>query len=93
MKVKIKYLGPIKNITGVASEKIEVPTGFSIDGLLGLLIRRHGEEFKSLFIYNTFNHISQNPQIRFFKDGKMLMSEEKLHDMDEVIIIKMVTGG
>lgn len=57
MIVKIKYLGPIKNITGVGNEKVEVPKGFSIDGLLGLLIRRYGEEFKKA-VYNTFNHIS-----------------------------------
>lgn len=69
-----------------------MPKEFSIDGLLGLLIRRYREEFKKA-VYNTFNYISQNHQIRFFKDGNMLMPEEKLHDMDEIIIIKMITVG
>lgn len=69
MIVKIKYLGPIKNITGVGNEKVEVPKEFSIDGLLGLLIRRYGEQFKKA-VYNTLNHISQNHQIRFLKTGR-----------------------
>jgi len=46
-RVKVNFYGLIKDVVDKRSDEVELPAGASVEDLLQLLVRQHGERFRN----------------------------------------------
>jgi MoaD family protein len=96
VRVKVEYLGHVKNITGKKrEEELEIREDFTITDLLNLLTRQYGEPFKKAIYEPKSTDVKPNYIITV--NGYLLNQlkglETKLKDSDHVVILPIVSGG
>lgn len=96
MKVKVEYLGHIKNILGNRrEEEVEIKEDSSVADLLITLSSRYGEPFKKA-IYET-GGTDVKPNFMATVNGYLLNQldgvKTKLKQGDNVILMPVVSGG
>jgi len=96
LKVKVEYLGHIKNILGSRrEEEVEVEAGSSIRDLLVVLIGKHGESFKKAIYEAGGKDIKSNfiATVNGYLLNQLSGVETKLKDGDHVVLMPIVSGG
>jgi MoaD family protein len=96
LKVKLEYLGHIKNLTGdKRQEEIEMRNDSSIADLLALLSRKYGEPFKKAVYESGATDVKSNFMVTV--NGYLLNQlkgvQTKLKNEDHVILMPVVSGG
>jgi MoaD family protein len=96
VRVKVEYLGHIKNITGKKrEEELEIREDFTITDLLNLLTKQYGEPFKKAIYEPKSTDVKPNYIITV--NGYLLNQlkglETKLKNSDHVVILPIVSGG
>ncbi len=96
MKVKVEYLGHVKNIIGSQrEEEIELKEEASIADLLNTLSERYGEPFKKAIYEPKDTDVKANYIITV--NGYLLNQLKgiatKLKHGDHVILLPIVSGG
>jgi molybdopterin synthase sulfur carrier subunit len=96
LKVKVEYLGHIKNLTGdKRQEEIEMRNDSSIADLLGLLSGKYGEPFKKAVYESGGADVKSNfmATVNGFLLNQLKGVETKLKNGDHVILMPVVSGG
>lgn len=96
MRVKVEYLGHIKNITlNKREEELEMKEGSIIADLLNMLVTHYGEPFKKA-IYEPMGK-DVKPNYIITVNGYLLNQlngiESKLRNGDHITILPVVSGG
>ncbi len=96
MKVKVEYLGHIKNITrNKREEEIETKDVSSVADLLNILTKQYGEPFKKAVYEPKASDVKPNYIITV--NGYLLNQlkglETKLKNGDHVVLLPIVSGG
>jgi MoaD family protein len=96
LKVKVEYLGHIKNILGSRrEEEIEVEDDSSISDLLMVLSEKHGESFKKALYEAGGKDIKSNfiATVNGYLLNQLNGVETKLKSGDHVVLMPIVSGG
>jgi molybdopterin synthase sulfur carrier subunit len=96
LKVKVEYLGHIKNMTGdKRQEEIEMRNDSSIADLLALLSRKYGEPFKKAVYESGGIDVKSNfmATVNGYLLNQLKGVETKLKNGDHVILMPVVSGG
>ena len=96
MKVKVEYLGHIKNIIrSVREEEVEIPKDASIADLLEVLSEKYGQSFRKAVYEPKSTDVKANYIITV--NGYLLNQldgiKTKLKHGDHVILLPIVSGG
>ena len=96
MKVKVDFLGHVKNVIGSdREEEVEINEGASIADLLMMLSEKYGEPFKKAVYEKSGADVKSNYIITV--NGYLLNQlngvETKLKHGDHVILLPIVSGG
>jgi len=96
LKVKVEYLGSIKNmIDGGSEEEIETRENASLVDLLIVLSHRHGEAFKRVVCETAGMELK--PRCVITINGRLLNelngTKSKLEHGDRVVLMPIVSGG
>ena len=96
MKVKVDFLGHVKNVIGSdREEEVEISEGASIADLLMMLSEKYGEPFKKAVYEKSGADVKSNYIITV--NGYLLNQlngvETKLKHGDHVILLPIVSGG
>ena len=95
MRIKVDYLGHVKDIVGVKDEEIEMQEKVTIRDLLDMLSAKHGNRFKKAVYESGCSDLRTNYIATV--NGQLLNQLEgintKLKDQDEVKIMPIVSGG
>ncbi|HVP27145.1 MAG TPA: MoaD/ThiS family protein [Candidatus Bathyarchaeia archaeon] len=95
MKVKVEYLGHIKNITSNKREEVETKEDATITDLLMHLAKEYGEPFKKAIYEPKSPDVKPNYIITV--NGYLLNQlkglETKLKNGDHVTLLPIVSGG
>jgi len=96
VKVKVEYLGHIKNITkNTREEELEVRDDSTITDLLNMLTKQYGEPFKKAIYEPKGTDVKPNYIITV--NGYLLNQlkglETKLKNNDRVVLLPIVSGG
>jgi len=96
LKVKVEYLGHIRNIIGSGrEEEVEIKDEASIADLLRMLSEKYGEPFKKAVYEPKGTDVKSNYIITV--NGYLLNQlngvETKLKQGDHVILLPIVSGG
>ncbi|MFY1111802.1 MAG: MoaD/ThiS family protein [Methanosarcinaceae archaeon] len=94
MKVRVKFLATIRQITGEPEIELEIHPGDSVEAALQALQARYGKTFKEATTGTTAGGI---PKVRFLVNGRntdfLEGPETKLKDGDVMVLIPPVAGG
>jgi molybdopterin synthase sulfur carrier subunit len=96
LKIKVEYLGHIKNILGSRrEEEVEIKADSSIRDLLIMLIEKHGESFKKAIYETGGKDIKSNfiATVNGYLLNQLNGVETKLKDGDHVVLMPIVSGG
>ena len=95
MKVKVEYLGHIKNITSKREEEVEIKDGAAIADLLDVLSKTYGESFEKAIYESRSTDIK--PNYIMTVNGYLLNQLKGLHTKlkvdDRVTLLPIVSGG
>jgi len=96
LKVKVEYLGHIRNIIGSErEEEVEVGEDFSLADLLVTLSKKYGKPFQKS-VYET-NTTDVKPNIMVTINGYLINQlngvKTKLKHGDHVVLMPIVSGG
>jgi len=96
VKVKVEYLGHIKNITrNTREEELKVRDDSTITDLLNMLTKQYGEPFKKAIYEPKGTDVKPNYIITV--NGYLLNQlkglETKLKNNDHVVLLPIVSGG
>ena len=96
LRVKVEYLGHIKNILGNKRlEEVEIADNSSITGLLMTLSEKYGEPFKKA-VYES-GGVDIKPNFIATVNGYLLNQlngvKTRLKNGDHVILMPVVSGG
>lgn len=96
MKVKVEFLGHVRNLIGSErEEEVEIVEDASIADLLVMLSEKYGEPFKKAVYEKTGTDVKSNYIITV--NGYLLNQlngiETKLKNGDYVAILPIVSGG
>ncbi len=96
MKVKVEYLGHIKNLTNnTREEEMELTSDSTIADLLEMLTEKYGEPFKKAVYEPKGTDVKANYIITV--NGYLLNQLEglttKLNNGDHVALLPIVSGG
>jgi len=96
VKVKVEYLGHIKNLIGSGrEEEVDIREQASIADLLSALSERYGEPFKKAVYESSGKDVKSNYIITV--NGYLLNQlngvETKLKHGDHVTLLPIVSGG
>lgn len=95
VKVKVEYLGFIKNLLNKRVEEFELSDGTSLQHLLGKLADRHGASFRrevfepGLKDVKTGFVVTVNGVLMGQLDGV----ETRLRNRDHIILMSLMSGG
>jgi len=78
-RVRVRFFGPARDATGVATTGLELDT---VSELVGVLRARYGEPIVSLL-----------PSCQIWVNGEPAQVDDKLADGDEVAVLPPVSGG
>ena len=95
MRIKIVYLGLVRNKIGKNEEQYEVSEGSSLDGLLKILVKKYGDKLQSIVgerkesrldptFITTVNGVLKDP----FQENSAT-----LKDGDIVTVMTLISGG
>ncbi len=94
MKVCVKFLATIRQITGEPKIELEIHPGDSVETALQTLQARYGSTFKEATTGTTAGGI---PKVRFLINGRntdfLEGSETKLKDGDVMVLVPPIAGG
>ena len=96
MKVKVEYLGHIKNIIGSKrQEEIEIEDHASIADLLMLLSKKYGDPFKKAVYESGGLDVKSNfmATVNGYLLNQLKGVETKLKNGDRVTLMPVVSGG
>jgi MoaD family protein len=96
LKVKVEYLGHIKNIIGSKrQEEIEIEDHASIADLLMLLSKKYGEPFKKAVYESGGLDVKSNfmATVNGYLLNQLKGVETKLKNGDRVTLMPVVSGG
>ena len=96
MRVKVEYLGHIKNILGSGrEEEIDVEDNASISDLLTVLSEKHGDSFKKALYEAGGKDIKSNfiATVNGYLLNQLNGLETKLKNGDHVVLMPIVSGG
>lgn len=96
MKVKVEYVGHIKNIIGsVREEEVEISDGSSVADLLMALSEKYGETFKKAIYERTGTDVKSNyiVTVNGYLLNQLKGVETKLKNGDHVVLLPIVSGG
>ena len=96
MKVKVEFLGHIRNVIGSErEEEVEISEGSSIADLLMMLSEKYGEPFKKAIFEKSGADVKSNYIITV--NGYLLNQlkglDTKLRNNDNVTLLPIVSGG
>ena len=96
MKVKVEYLGHVKNIIGSGrQEEVEIGDEASVTDLLTVLSEKYGEPFKKA-VYEK-SGVDVKPNYIITVNGYLLNQlsgiETKLKNGDHITLLPIVSGG
>lgn len=96
MKVKVEYLGHVRNIIGsVREEEVDIRDGSSVANLLVVLSEKYGDSFKKAVYEKSGTDVKSNYIITV--NGYLLNQlkglETKLKNNDQVTLLPIVSGG
>jgi len=96
LKVKVEYLGHIRNIIGSGrQEEVEIEEEASIADLLMVLSEKYGQPFKKAVYEKRGTDVKSNYIITV--NGYLLNQlsgiETKLQNGDEITLLPIVSGG
>ena len=96
MKVKVEYLGHIRNIIGSErEEEVEVGDGSSLSDLLMILSKKYGKPFQKS-VYET-DTIDVKPNFIVTINGYLLNQlngvKTRLKHGDHIVLMPIVSGG
>lgn len=96
MKVKVEYLGHIRNIIGSErEEEVEIEESSSIADLLMILSKKYGKPFqKSVYETNTID-VKSNfiVTINGYLLNQLNGVKTKLQHGDHIVLMPIVSGG
>lgn len=96
LKVKVEYLGHIKNIIeSRREENVEVKEGSSIKDLLAVLTGKYGKSFKEAVYEAGSGDLKPNfiATVNGYLLNQLNGIETKLNDGDHVVLMPIVSGG
>ncbi len=96
MRVKVEYLGHIKNILeSRREEEIDIEDDSSISDLLIVLSEKHGESFKKAVYEAGGKDIKSNfiATVNGYLLNQLNGVETKLKNGDHVVLMPIVSGG
>jgi MoaD family protein len=96
LKVKVEYLGHIKNIIGSKrQEEIEIEDRASIADLLMLLSKKYGEPFKKAVYESGGLDVKSNfmATVNGYLLNQLKGVKTKLKNSDRVTLMPVVSGG
>lgn len=96
MRVKVEYLGHIKNILeSRREEEIDIEDDSSISDLLIMLSEKHGESFKKAVYEAGGKDIKSNfiATVNGYLLNQLNGVETKLKNGDRVVLMPIVSGG
>ena len=91
MKVKLRYLGLVRNRLGKQEEEIELTEGTFLSELLSKLTEIYGETLKTLLGTDTESRL--DPSIVITVNGISCTTDLRLHEGDRVAIMTLISGG
>jgi len=96
LKVKVEYLGHVRNIIGSSrEEEVEIEEEASVADLLNVLFEKYGEPFKKAIYEPKGKDVKTNYIITV--NGYLLNQlngiQTKLKQGDHVILLPVVSGG
>ena len=96
MKVKVEYLGHIRNVIGcVKEEEVEIKEGSLITDLLMVLSEKYREPFKKAVYEPRCGDVKSNFMVTI--NGYLLNQlngvKTKLKNGDHIVLMPIVSGG
>jgi len=95
MKIKVKFISPLSDLTGKKEDLIELFDGATVSDVLGVLTTEHGKEFEE-YVLNLETHEIQ-PYIQVMVNARNIGSlnglKTKLNDSDIIRLFPPVSGG
>ena len=96
LKVKVEYLGHIKNILGSRrEEEVDVNEDASVSDLLSELSRKHGDSFRKAIYEAGGRDIKSNfiATVNGYLLNQLNGVQTKLKNGDKVVLMPIVSGG
>jgi molybdopterin synthase sulfur carrier subunit len=96
LRVKVEYLGHIKNLVGSRrEEEVEISDDSSISDLLIVLSEKHGESFKKAVYEAGSKDIKSNfiATVNGYLLNQLNGVETKIKNGDHVVLMPIVSGG
>ena len=95
LKVRVQYLGFIKNMLNKTGEHFELKEGASLSDLLNKLAEIYGASFKKEVYEPGANKIKTgfSVTINGIFIGQLGGLDAKLSDGDQILLMSLVTGG
>lgn len=96
MKVKVEYLGHIRNLIGsVRQEEVEIKEGSSVTDLLMMLSEKYGEPFRKAIYETKGADVKSNfiVTVNGYLLNQLKGVETKLKNEDHVVLSPVVSGG
>jgi MoaD family protein len=96
LKIKVEYLGHIKNIINSGrEEEVEIKDGATIDDLLRFLSEKYGEPFKKAVYESKGKDVKSNyiMTVNGYLLNQLNGVETKLRHGDHVTLLPIVSGG
>lgn len=90
MKVKIKYLPVLNQITGTDCEVVELDGGSTVADLVETAASRHGPRFRDTVCHPS---ITRRYFLTCFLKGKRVGFDTELSEDDEVVFLVPYAGG
>ena len=94
MEINIRYFYPLRDMTGIAEEKIRLNSGTTMELLLESLSRKYGEDFEK-YIYSGVKR--KGLKIIFLLNGTNILQlqglKTKLVNGSTVTMMPPVAGG
>jgi len=95
MRVKILYLGLVRNRVGRKEEEYEIKNGSSLSNLLSSIAEAYGEKLKGIF--NVEKESRLDPTFIVMVNGVLADplrgTEIKLKDKDIITLMTLISGG
>lgn len=95
MKVTVKFLTAVRNITGKRREELMLEEGSTVEGLLQKLSEKYGSRFKE-YVYDE-KMKSPRGNMQFLIDGRNVATlngiKTKLYDGCQFAIVPPMRGG
>lgn len=90
MEVKVKYIGPIRDVIKVEEETISLSEA-RMEALVNALIKRHGPRFQDVILEGEKQEIRKG--LCLLSGGKRLGLQSPLEEGSEVVILPAIAGG